>query len=329
MTLRSSPQATLLTGRSPAGVPHFSSRGNARTRHPVALAMTSEPPYPIAFSRGTARVDDLPSWIRLSAAAAVLFGPLRWMILAAGRLGRRRLLHQLERMWAAVMIRALGIRVSVSGLDRIDPDQEYVVVPLHEGLVDPLIVTRISLPLSFAARDELFGWRLLGPYLSASEQTSVSTRSGPDGFRALLRGAQAAFDRSESFVIFPQGSILGVEAAFYPGPFRIAEKLGRPVLPVVISGTHRVWEHPYRPTVRRRQHVRLEILDPVPAVQSVEQMRATEREMKRLALAHAPFPRHYEPDRDGWWDDYPFRIDSDFADLARRVHDHRASVGVG
>lgn len=291
--------------------------------------MTNEPRYPIAFSRGNARVDDLRAWIGLTGASALLFGPLRWAILASGRLGRRHLLHRLERIWATVMIRALGIHVTVSGLDHVDPDQRYIIVPLHEGLVDPLVITRIPLHLSFAARDELFDWRFLGSYLSASEQTSISTRSGPDGFRALLRGAQAAFDRNESFVVFPQGSILGVEAAFYPGPFRVAEKLGRPILPVVISGTHRVWEYPYQPIVRRRQHVRFEILDPIPAARSVESMRSTEREMKRIALARAPFPRRYEPDRDGWWDEYPFRIDGDFPDLAARVQGHRSSAAVG
>jgi 1-acyl-sn-glycerol-3-phosphate acyltransferase len=291
--------------------------------------MTTERRYPIPLSRGTARVGNLESWLRLTAASTFLFGPLRWMILAAGRLSRRRLLHRLERIWASIMIRALGVQVTVTGLDRFDPGQEYVVVPLHEGLVDPLVITRIPLDLSFAARDELFGWRFLGSYLSASGQTSVSTRSGPAGFRALLRGAQAAFDRNESFVIFPQGSILGIEAAFYPGPFRVAEKLSRPVLPVVISGTHRVWEYPYRPIVRRRQRVRVEILDPIPATLSVEQMRSTERDMKRIALAQAPFPRRYEPDRDGWWDGYPFQIDGDFAHLADRVHDHRAGTAAG
>ncbi len=287
--------------------------------------MTNEPPYSIAFSRGTARVDDLASWIRLTAATTVLIGPLRWMLMASGRLGRRRLIHHLERLWAGVMLRALGVRITVSGLDRVDPGREYVIVPLHEGLVDPLVVTRIPLDLSFAVRDELFGWRFLGPYLSSSGQTSISTRSGPDGFRALLSGARSAFERGESFVTFPQGSILGIEAAFYPGPFRVAEKLGRPLLPVVISGTHRVWEYPYRPIVRRRQHVRLEILDPIPATRSVEQARNVEREMKRIALARAPFPRRYEPDRDGWWDGHPFRIDDDFAELAERVRSHRSA----
>ena len=223
------------------------------------------------------------------------------------------------------MTRALDIHISVSGLEHVDPHQRYVVAPLHESLVDPLILMRIPLDLSFAVRDELFDWQFLGPYLRSSDQTSVSTRSGAAGYRALLDGARRAFDRDESFVVFPQGSILGIEAGFYPGPFRTAQRLGRPLLPVVITGTHRVWEHPYRSIVRRRQHVRLEVLEPIPSVRSVEEMRQTEREMKRIALAGAPYPRRYDPDRDGWWDGHPFRIDDDFDTLAERVRDHRAS----
>ncbi|MEN8233721.1 MAG: lysophospholipid acyltransferase family protein [Actinomycetota bacterium] len=286
--------------------------------------MTAEPRYPVALSGGTARVHDVPAWMRLSSTALALLGPLRWMLIVTGRLGRRRLLHRLERIWAGAMLRSLGVRLEVLGLERIDSRRRYVVVPLHESLIDPLVLTRLPLDLSFAARDELFEWRLLGSYLRATAQASVSTNSASSGYRALLRGAQRAHECGESFVIFPQGSILGIEAAFYPGAFQAAQRLDCPVLPIVISGTHRVWEYPYGPTVRRRQLVRLEILDPIPPTDAVARMRSTEREMKRAALATPPRPRRYRPDRDGWWDGYPYRIDRDFEDLADRVAAHRA-----
>ncbi|MCJ7781752.1 MAG: hypothetical protein MUQ27_13110 [Acidimicrobiia bacterium] len=67
-------------------------------------------------------------------------------------------------------------------------------------------------------------------------------------------------------------------------------------------------------------------LDPIPATRSVEQMRPTERRMKRVALDHRPLPRRYEPDRDGWWDEYSFQIDEDFTHLADRVRDHRMTT---
>jgi len=281
------------------------------------------------MTRGLARAEDVSSWIRLSLSALILFGPLRWTLLAAGRFGRRTVLHRVERLWSKAMMRALDMRVTVTGLEHIDPDEQYLVAPLHEGFADPLVLSALTMDLSFAARDELFTWRLLGPYLRSSDHTSISTNSGPSGYRALLRGAATAFSRDESFVAFPQGTILGIEAGFYPGPFRAAERLGHPLLPIVISGTHRVWEFPYRPVLRRSQSVRVAILPPVPSECAVEQMRATERLMKQIALTGSPSPRRYRPDRDGWWDAYRYRIDTDFGDLAHRVAARRVKDSAG
>jgi 1-acyl-sn-glycerol-3-phosphate acyltransferase len=48
--------------------------------------------------------------------------------------------------------------------------------------------------------------------------------------------------------------------------------------------------------------------------------------MKQRALSSDIEPRRFEPDRDGWWDDYPYEIDSDFPELADRVAEHRSRV---
>jgi len=89
-----------------------------------------------------------------------------------------------------------------------------------------------------------------------------------------------------------------------------------------------VWEYPYRPILRRGQSVRVVVLPPIAPEVIVGRMRATERRMKRIALAGSPSPRRYVPDRDGWWDSHPYRIDDDFDDLARRVEERRSSVMV-
>jgi 1-acyl-sn-glycerol-3-phosphate acyltransferase len=47
--------------------------------------------------------------------------------------------------------------------------------------------------------------------------------------------------------------------------------------------------------------------------------------MKRRALAVVGAPvRRFEPERDGWWDDYPYEIDPHFVDLHQRLAEHRA-----
>jgi 1-acyl-sn-glycerol-3-phosphate acyltransferase len=125
--------------------------------------------------------------------------------------------------------------------------------------------------------------------------------------------------------VFPQGSVLGVEVAFKAGVARIAQRFGLPVLPVVISGTHRVWEYPFTQTVRFRQSVSMTVLPPVaPVDATVERVRQVEARMKSLAMLNSDAPvRRFTPDRDGWWDDYAFEIDDEFPDLSSEMAHHR------
>jgi len=284
--------------------------------------MTRALAVPFAGTRVTAA--DPLTWLRLTGAGAVLFGPGRAALLSAARNGNRRRLHAMERRWASAARRALDIRIDKAGFEHVDPTRQYVVTPLHEGFADVLCLLQLPLDLSFAARDDLFEWRILGPYLEASGQARIPTQEGAAAYRSMYRGAERAFAADESFVVFPQGTILGIEAAFQPGAFRIAQRLGAPVLPVVITGTHRVWEHPYSPTVRTGVEVTIEVLAPIPPDQVAEAAPGLERDMKQRALSSPNSPRRFDPDRDGWWDDYPYEIDPSFPDLADRVAEHRA-----
>ena len=65
------------------------------------------------------------SWLRLTTAGAVLFGPARMALIRAARTGDRSRLHRMERAWATATSRALGLRVSAEGLDNVDPAEQY------------------------------------------------------------------------------------------------------------------------------------------------------------------------------------------------------------
>jgi len=232
------------------------------------------------------------------------------------------------RVWARTARRSLGMVERIQGLENVDPEEQYLVTPLHEGFADVLLLAHLPLDLRFVVRDELFDWTWLGRALKATDQIMVNPESRIGGYRQLLADAEATFNRGQSLVVFPQGSILGVEAEFRRGPFRIADRLGKPVLPVVITGTHRVWEHPYTDRLRFGQPVSMKILEPMPPGGGVKGMREVERAMKRLALSPEMAPaRHFDPERDGYWDDYSYDIDPDFGDLAELVARHRSAVG--
>jgi 1-acyl-sn-glycerol-3-phosphate acyltransferase len=211
-------------------------------------------------------------------------------------------------------------------MHRVDPSEKYVIAPLHEGFADVLALSRLPIDLSYSAAQELFEWKLLGRYLTASGQSPISTGNGAFAYRAMLRDAETAFSRGESYVVFPQGSILGIEVAFHQGAFRLSARTGRPLLPVVLTGGATVWEHPFASDLRFNQTIRMEVLEPLDSADILHCAGEIEADMKQRALSATPGPRRFDPDRDGWWDGYPYEIDPAFPDLASRVAHHRETT---
>jgi 1-acyl-sn-glycerol-3-phosphate acyltransferase len=233
--------------------------------------------------------------------------------------------RRLERRAARAAWAALGAPTEISGLEHASGGP-FVILSLHESLVDPLLLAHLPLPMVYAARDELWDWPSVGPMLRAGRHLYVPTDStgGVGMARSLLSGAQGAIQRGESVVVFPQGSVLGIEIAFERGAFWLARALGVPVLPVALWGTHRTCEYPFSPRLRRRQPARLHVLPPVAADEAYRRRVSIEREMRRLAMADPRVPpRRFVPERDGYWDGYPFRIAPEFAGLARDIEEHR------
>lgn len=270
-------------------------------------------------------------WLRAAIGQAVLLWILPWPMMLVGRLGSARARHAMEQVWARSAARVLRLRIELRGLHLVDPSRRYLVLPLHEGLADPLILFRLPMPLRFVARDELRSWPVVGAYLRMTGQLMAADGSRRPA-RRLLRQARHAVRRGESIAVFPQGSVLGIEVGFRPGALRLAQALELPVLPAVISGTHRVWEHPFGPRLRFGQRVTATILPPVDVAgldrrQLAATMLNLERTMKGIALGpdHVA-PRRYRPDRDGTWDDYDFVIDPAFVAVSTALP-HRVRRG--
>jgi 1-acyl-sn-glycerol-3-phosphate acyltransferase len=269
---------------------------------------------------GTDRLNRLPD---IAVRAAWIMGPatlpVRRALRSRGSSAARLELAGLARR----VLHTLKVRLKLTGLERIDGNQAYVVVPLHEGLLDPAVVLQLPLPMVFATRSEFFDWRVVGGLLERTGQMAVDPERPRAGYRELLEQAPRHLAEGTSVTIFPQGSVLGIETAFQPAAFDIAHRCGVPILPVVITGTHRVWEYPFSPRVRTRADVHAEVMAPIVIEDITAEVRRLQREMKQAALSTTPGPRRYVPERDGWWDDYPFDIDPDYPELADRVASHR------
>lgn len=239
--------------------------------------------------------------------------------------------ERLQREIATRLLKHLRVRIEYHELSRL-PTSPHIVVALHEGLADVLCLLTLPLPLRFVAREEIFEWPWIGPALSRMGHISIEPEHGATSYRKLIAHAQAALQAGEHVVLFPQGAVLGIETAFQLGAFRLARLLHAPILPVVLTGAHRIWEHPFSPRVRYGQRVAIVVMQPV----SADEVRrrapdATrvdlQRRMKSIALSgRLPTPRHFVPERDGFWDGFAFTIDESFPQTLEAVDQHRLSI---
>jgi 1-acyl-sn-glycerol-3-phosphate acyltransferase len=254
--------------------------------------------------------EDLFDPSQLDAPLLDLIGPGVAAVVGAAASGNRRRLRRAERVWADAAVSALQVQMTTAGLDLVDPQVQYVVAPLHEGFADVLALLRLPLDLSFVIRDELLDLPYFGEYLQLAGHIAVEPESPRAAFRALLREVPTVLEQGDSLVVFPQGTLLGIETRFQPGAFQLADRFGLSVLPVALSGSHQIWDYPFERTLKRGQSLRLEVLDPVPAGQAMLRMADVEAEMKRRARQGSVPVRHYVPERDGLWEGYRFELEA-------------------
>lgn len=233
-----------------------------------------------------------------------------------------------QRMAASALMQHLDVRLQVGGLHHVGRGP-FVIVALHEGVLDALCLALLPLTLRCAVREEIFDWPEFGPAITALAHLPIDPERGAASYRRLLRAARLCVARGESIAMFPQGTLLGVETAFRAGAFHLAQALRLPILPVMLSGTHRVWEYPFTPTLRYAQRVAMAVLPPMSSsAGSPEMLRtAAQHALKRAALQQQwAAPRRFDPPRDGWWDGFSFEIDPQFGALRAQHDAHRTSM---
>ena len=173
-------------------------------------------------------------------------------------------LERLLNVWSSWFLRIPPVRVEASGLEKIDPNERYVVVSNHLSLFDiPLLMHGLPFPGRFLSKKEVFRIPLVGLAMRTVGIIEINRERGGSSRQAINNGVKVAAERGYSLLIFPEGtrSTDGEMLPFHKGAFRIAIDSGLPLLPVVIEGTGRINEpgskvfFPGRATLR--------VLDPI------------------------------------------------------------------
>lgn len=173
--------------------------------------------------------------LRVAARAllAVLLLPLLPM-LAVPLPGR----SHVQRGYCRLMLRALGVRITVSG-GPIRNLRGVLVVSGHISWVDIFAIGAV-LPGSFVAKAELISWPGLGRLARLLKVIPIE-RGSLRGLPHVVAAVAARLRAGHTVVAFPEGTTwCGLaHGAFRPAMFQAAVDTGRPVQPLRLSYHHR------------------------------------------------------------------------------------------
>lgn len=150
--------------------------------------------------------------------------------------------HRIGRLWANLNLWAAGVKVEVRGLENINPQSSYVYAANHQGLFDIFAVLgRLPVQFRWLAKEELFRFPFLGRAMTAIGYIPIDRTDRRKAFESLNQAALKVRNGT-SVVIFPEGtrSLDGVLQEFKRGGFVLAIKSQQPMVPISISGSHRV-----------------------------------------------------------------------------------------
>jgi 1-acyl-sn-glycerol-3-phosphate acyltransferase len=148
--------------------------------------------------------------------------------------------HKCARAWARLILKTTGVRVEVSGLERLDPARSYVFAANHQSIYDiPIVFTALPFQLRIVAKESLGKIPFLGWHLQRTGHLLVD-RSRPGA--GIVKKMARLVGEHHSLIVFPEGtrSVDGTVARFKGGPFVLALEAHVPIVPVSISGSRYV-----------------------------------------------------------------------------------------
>lgn len=148
--------------------------------------------------------------------------------------------HKCARTWGRLILATSGVRVSVSGLERLTPGRSYVFAANHQSIYDiPIVFASVPFQLRIVAKASLGRIPFMGWHLHRAGHLLVDRRNpGAD----IVEKMKRLVGESSSLIVFPEGtrSVDGVIGRFKKGPFIVAIDAQLPVVPVSISGSRHV-----------------------------------------------------------------------------------------
>ncbi len=246
---------------------------------------TSNPLEPEGLGVCLAEASDLPakparttSWLTLAATnvwvlllsiletvLAIAVSPLLFVVwLGVTRWPVGKIMRHFVWMYGRVWLWLVSpfVRVTLAGAKPAEPGHPCIYVANHLSFFDIFILSAMPVfDVVICLRSWPFKMAWYAPFMRLAQYVDVEQLS----WDCIVQQIRRHFDEGRSVLLFPQGhrSRDGRIGRFYSGAFKLAVRLGVPIVPICITGTDRLLP-PGRHWVAPAT-VRLECLEPIDA----------------------------------------------------------------
>lgn len=148
----------------------------------------------------------------------------------------------MARIWSKMLLRIMGMRMEVTGLENLEPGRNYIFAGNHRSYSDtPALLSTLPGNFRFMAKEGLFKIPLMGHHLQLAGHIPVSLVNPREALRSLHKAAEIIRARPVSVLIFPEGGrTAGELEPFKEGAAIIGIKSGVPIVPFGLTGTRDV-----------------------------------------------------------------------------------------
>jgi 1-acyl-sn-glycerol-3-phosphate acyltransferase len=166
---------------------------------------------------------------------------------------------------------AAGIDLKVTGAEKIDVSQSYVVISNHPSTLDIFThITALPVSIRFLTKTELFRIPILSRALKVLGLPRIDRKNAQMNLPKINESIQRVIDNKNSIMIFPEGTRSNQKdlLPFKKGAAHVAKQFDLPIIPVVTHNSHNlmikgsVWF--------KSGKIHVQILDPITNIEDYD-----------------------------------------------------------
>lgn len=184
----------------------------------------------------------------------------------------RRWVHECSRYICKCLFDLPRLKRTIDGVENIEKGKSYVMVMNHNSGVDIFAAYKIPLNFRWVSKREVFRVPFMGPLLTIHGDIPIERGNPSEALAKVLLLGKLWLGRGASVAIFPEGtrSKTGEINRFKMGAFNLAKEANVEILPIVMTGTNKMFRKGWLMNWRNRVAIR--VMKPIP----VEEVAATD-----------------------------------------------------